>query len=124
MCGMSHWQVDENIGSYEAQPMASKSYKSMYIDSQKKVFCLSKIYFSNASFKHVHSVFGLGIPFFIMFFIALHMQLEALTDENRQLNGKLEIALGKIEVVCWVIIIILVLLHLDCYYCKMCYYQS
>ncbi|KAK7336748.1 hypothetical protein VNO77_17294 [Canavalia gladiata] len=53
-------KVDENIGLYEAPSMTSISYRSMYIDSQKKI--------------------------------------EALTEENQQLNGKLENALGKIEV--------------------------
>ncbi|XP_027353505.1 uncharacterized protein LOC113863920 [Abrus precatorius] len=53
-------KVDENIGFDEAPSMASMSYRSMYINSQKKI--------------------------------------EALTDENQQLNGKLQNALGKIEV--------------------------
>ncbi|TKY62452.1 hypothetical protein E2542_SST12308 [Spatholobus suberectus] len=53
-------KVDEKIGFYEAPSMGSISYKSMYIESQKKI--------------------------------------EALTDENQRLNGKLENALGKIEV--------------------------
>lgn len=53
-------KVDENIGFSEAPSMGSINYRSMYIDSQKKV--------------------------------------EALTNENRLLNGKLENALGKVEV--------------------------
>ncbi|XP_029124545.1 uncharacterized protein LOC109817854 isoform X2 [Cajanus cajan] len=53
-------KIDEKFDFYEAPSMASASYRSMYIDSQKKI--------------------------------------EALTDENQRLNGKLENALGKIEV--------------------------
>ncbi|RDY00401.1 hypothetical protein CR513_16422, partial [Mucuna pruriens] len=54
-------KLDEKIGFCEAPSVASISYKSMYIDSQKKI--------------------------------------EALTNENQLLNGKLENALGKIEVI-------------------------
>ncbi|CAJ1905253.1 unnamed protein product [Sphenostylis stenocarpa] len=53
-------KVDETFGFYEAPSMAPTGYKSMYIDSQKKI--------------------------------------EALTEENQRLNGKLANALGKIEV--------------------------
>ncbi|KAL2320945.1 hypothetical protein Fmac_029914 [Flemingia macrophylla] len=53
-------KIDEKFDFYEAPSMASSSYRSMYIDSQKKI--------------------------------------EALTAENQRLNGKLENALGKIEV--------------------------
>lgn len=34
------------------------------------------------------------------------MQIEALTEENQRLNGKLENALGKVEVVCYNVIIV------------------
>ncbi|BAT98310.1 hypothetical protein VIGAN_09195600 [Vigna angularis var. angularis] len=49
-------------------------------------------------------------------------QIEALTAENQRLNGKLENALGKIEVVCYNVIIV-GSLHLDLKLCtkKYCY---
>jgi hypothetical protein len=43
------------------------------------------------------------------------VQLEALTNENQLLNEQLENALSKVEMVCCVIFIF-VLLHPDCYY--------
>jgi len=43
------------------------------------------------------------------------MQIEALTEENHRLNGKLENALGKIEVVRYNVITV-GSLHLDSYY--------
>ena len=34
------------------------------------------------------------------FSVLSHMQIEALTKENQQLSVKLEVALGKLELVC------------------------
>ncbi|KAG8653865.1 hypothetical protein MANES_05G076300v8 [Manihot esculenta] len=60
----------------EGSGMGDITYKSLYLDSQKKV--------------------------------------QALTEENRQLNRKLEYALGKIEVVCFLISLIHYIFSFSC----------
>ena len=97
--------------------MSSISYKSMYIDSQKKVL----FYFFQFNFLiHLLRFFlFVFVMIFISFFFYVvycltYMQVEALTVENQRLNGKLENALGKIGVVCFNIIIIV--LHVKPFY--------
>lgn len=57
-------------------------------------------------FLSISSVFGLIFPYFILCCVLtyIYMQLEALANENRQLTGQLENALGKIEMVSSVIL--------------------
>lgn len=76
-------------------------YKNLYIDSQKKVLVTCDLV------KHLLFVY---ISFFVisfsslMFFLVLfffpHMQVESLTEENKQLAMKLETAICKVEAVC------------------------
>lgn len=47
----------------------------------------------------------------MQFFFLGHLQVEALTEENLQLNRKLEFALGKIEVVCLLLSLCRNILH-------------
>jgi hypothetical protein len=72
-------------------------YKNLYINSQQKVLVTCDLikHLSLSLYPYLFISFS---P--LIFFFFFHMQVESLTEENKQLSMKLETALCKVEAVC------------------------